>query len=248
MSNHPLIMHGALKFLDVPHAAGAANEIFEEDCYNFARIPAESIVLDVGAFYGEFAIRCAVEKHCRAIAYEPSADNRSILGMNRQLNGLTDDQLVVSALAIGTPCRRSFMHRPDHPAGSMFETEAKKHGCSGNSYEVEVAKLSDQIRIAKERWGDLPICVKMDCEGAEHEIFADYADWIDQVHVIAMEWHNYDGAYFRSLIEPKGFSVLVEGGGPKPRPLLDLSSGQWTWKEEPWGNIGAGLLFAERRS
>jgi FkbM family methyltransferase len=241
------ITYGTTKFLDVFHARALANEIFDEDCYNFARIPAETIVLDIGACYGEFAIRCAVEKRSRVIAYEPSSENRAILEQNRKLNDLTDDNFVVSSLAIGTPGRRTFMHRPEHPAGSMFETEAKKHGCTGNNYEVEVAALADQIRIAKERWGNLPICLKMDCEGAEHEIFANYADWIDQVQVIAMEWHDYDGVHFKSLIEPRGFTVLVEGGGPKPRPLWDPSNDRWTWKGEPWGSIGAGLLFAVRK-
>lgn len=241
------ITYNTIKLLNIPHAVGVANEIFIEDCYNFARIPVESIVLDVGAFYGEFAIRCAIEKRCHVIAYEPSIENRLVLATNRQLNGLAEDQLVISAFAIGTPGRRTFMYRPEHPAGSMFEAEAKKHGCTGSSYEVEIAELADQIQTVKARWGNLPICVKMDCEGAEHEIFANYSDWISQVNVIAMEWHNHDGAYFRSLIEPKGFSVLVEGGGPKPRPLLDPSSSCWTWKGEPWGNIGAGLLFAERK-
>ncbi len=243
---HPIFAYGPVKLLDVPHARAVANEIFEEDCYNFDRIPAKSIVLDIGSFYGEFAIRCAVEKECRVVAYEPSPDNRAILELNCQLNGLYGDQVVVSPLAIGTPGRRTFVHRPDHPAGSLLGIEATKHDCSGKSYEVEVGRILDEIARAKLHFGDGPICVKMDCEGTEHEIFADYTEWIDQVSVIAMEWHNFDGVHFRSLIEPRGFTVTVEGGGPKPRPLWDHVRHCWTWKGEPWGDIGAGLLFAER--
>jgi hypothetical protein len=127
----------------------------------------------------------------------------------------------------------------------MFEADAKKHGCIGTSYVVECVEISGQIKTARDRWGDLPIVLKMDCEGAEHEIFA-RTDWIDQVNIIAMEWHYYDGVHFKSLIEPKGFSVLVEGGGPKPRPIWDSSAERWMWKGSPWGNIGAGLLFAVR--
>jgi len=227
-----LLTYGAIKLLDVPHAAALAAEIFEEDCYNFDRIPVGTIVLDIGACYGEFAIRCAVEKRSRVIAFEPSSKNRAILEQNCRLNGLTEDDMVVSPLAVGAPGRRAFTHRPDHPAGSMFEAAAKGHGCVGTVEEVECASIADQIRIARERWGELPICVKMDCEGAEYEIFESRA-WVDLVSVIAMEWHFYDGDHFRRLLEPLGFSVFVEGGGPKPRPAWDPT-------------IGAGLLFAAR--
>lgn len=240
------ISYGRIRLLDVPHAASMAMEIFEEDCYRFERIPVGSIVIDVGACYGEFSIRSAVEKRCRVIACEPCAENRAILEQNKQINGLTDDDLVVSPLAIGDPGRRSFLYRPDHPAGSMFEVDATRHGCSGVSYEVECAGIAEQMANARGRWGNLPICLKLDCEGAEREIFASCDEWIGQVDVIAMEWHDHDGERFRSILSSRGFSVVVEGGGPKPRPLLGPELGSWTWKGEPCGSIGGGLLFAER--
>ncbi len=244
-----LLAYGAIKFLDVPHAAETANEIFEEDCYNFAQIPTEAIVLDVGGFHGQFAIRCAIEKRCRVMVFEPSAESRAVLSKNLQLNDLPRDQIFLSPIAIGTPGRRIFTYLPRHPAGSMLETETTKRGdiSGGVNYEVEVGAIADQIKIAKEKWGTAaPICLKLDCEGAEHEIFADHEAWIDQVRVIAMEWHNHDGVHFRSLLAKRGFSVIVEGGGPKPKPLWDPAAGHWTWKGAPWGDIGAGLLFAER--
>jgi FkbM family methyltransferase len=237
--------YGPIKFLDVPNAKALTNEIFEEDCYNFDRIPAGSIVLDIGACYGEFAIRCAVEKRCLVVAYEPSIENCAVLEINRELNGIGTDRFATLPCAVGKAGRRNFLHRADHPAGSLLEEEAKKHGVPGEGYVVDVVDLADQIERIRGRWGDLPICVKMDCEGAEHEIFGDLS-WIDQVRVVAMEWHNFDGDHFRKILEPKGFAVTVEGGGPKPRPLFDNATGLWTWKGQPWGAIGAGLLFAIR--
>jgi len=236
-SSEAFITRGSIKFLNVPHAAALVNEIFDEDCYSFDRIPPDTIVLDIGAFYGEFGIRCAVEKHCRVIAYEPSSENRTILELNRRLNDLKTENFVVSPLAIGTPGTRLFSHRSLHPAGSLLATEAAKHVAAdigtSSTYEVECVGILGEIQKAKDSWGDLPVCVKMDCEGAEHEIFANYADWIGQVSVIAMEWHNYDGDHFHSILAAQGFATHVEGGGPKPRPVWDPS-------------IGAGLLFAVR--
>ena len=236
VTDGPILRYGAVRLLNVPHAAAVAAEIFDDDCYRFECIPVQSIVLDVGAFYGELAIRCAVEKGCRVIAYEPSSENRTILDANRQLNGvpLPGCDFIVSPCAIGAPGRRSFLYRPEHPAGSMFETEARKHGIAGAGVYVDCVSLGNEIAEARLRWGaHLPVCVKLDCEGAEHEIF-ESLDWLGLVDVIMMEWHNHDGGHFRDLIAPRGFDVHVEGGGPKPRPAWDPS-------------IGGGLLIATRR-
>lgn len=243
-----ILNYGKIKFFDIFQAAAVANEIFEEDCYNFAQIPAESIVLDVGGFHGHFAIRCAIEKNCRVMTFEPCVTNRAVLEQNLRLNNLMPDQVTLSPLAIGTPGRRIFTYLPKHPAGSKLETTKGGNG-GGENYEVEVGAITDQLRAARRKWGATrTICLKLDCEGAEHEIFADYGDWIGQIHVVAMEWHAFDGAHFGSLLAARGFTVLIEGGGPKPRPLWDPTAGRWTWKGQPWGDIGAGLLFAERSS
>lgn len=227
--------YGDVKLLDVPHARALANEIFEEDCYDFARVPTGAVVLDVGACYGEFAIRCAVEKQCHVIAYEPSRANREVLEANKRLNGLSDDQLRISPCAVvGSVGKRIFMHRADHPAGSLLDVEAQKHGCVGETYEVDCTGLQQQVQVAHALWGRWsPIVLKLDCEGAEHEIFEDYPKWIDAISMLALEWHNYDGDVFRKIIAPQGFNVHVEGGGPKPRPAWDPT-------------IGAGLLIAVR--
>lgn len=227
----PILNYGAVKLLNVPHAEAVADEIFVQDCYNFDRIPHGSIVLDVGAFYGEFAIRCVVEKKCRVVAYEPSPTNRQVLELNRILNGCED--LIISPQAIGAPGRRSFTYRPDHPAGSMLSSSAQQQGVEGEREEIECVNLSRAIADARRSWDSGPIGVKMDCEGAEQEIFNELAYWIDDIDFIAMEWHNRDGAHFRSHLTAHHFDVLLEGGGPKPR----------TWNE----TIGGGLLFATRK-
>ena len=224
----PVLTFGAVRLLNVPHAAAVAREIFEEDCYGFEQIPSGAIVIDVGAFYGEFALRCAIERACRVVAYEPSRENRAILDLNRRLNGLSNETLVVSPLAIGTPGPRRFLQRREHPASSLLVDAS-----ASSSYDVECADLDGQIELARERWGDLPICVKMDCEGAEHEIFEKQA-WLDRVVRVVMEWHCYDGDHFRKILEARGFEVHLEGGGPKPRPAWDPT-------------IGGGLLIAARR-
>ena len=224
---------GKIRLLDVPHAANVAREIFDEDCYSFDRFPRGAVVIDVGAFYGEFSIRCALEKGCRVFAYEPCPRNREIFEKNRRLNGC-EGEIAISANAIGTPGSRSFLSRSDHPAGSLFAEEGARHGLTGNVSQIACVSLADEIRAIRRLFPKTPLCVKLDCEGAEHEIFADTA-WFSEVTLLVMEWHNHDGAFFRSLLKPHGFEVTLEAGGPKPRPPWDVT-------------IGGGLLFAIRGS
>lgn len=81
----PILTFGKnnIRLLNVPCAEVVASETFELDCYEFDRIPDGAAVLDVGAFHGTFALRCAIEKGCVVLAYEPCAANREILSTAR---------------------------------------------------------------------------------------------------------------------------------------------------------------------
>jgi len=229
-SQFPVLTYGKVRLLNVPHAEAVAREIFDEDCYAFDLIPEGAVVFGVGAFYGEFALRCVLEKNCLAYAFEPSAANLEILELNRKLNHYPD-RLLTFGRAVGRlgPC--AFVSRPDHPAGSMLADGAARHGITGTVAEVPCMAIGDVLSVAD---SGAPVVVKLDCEGAEREIFEDTA-WLDNVSVLVMEWHDHDGACFRDLVEARGFDVQLQGGGPKPRPAWDPS-------------IGGGLLWATRKA
>jgi FkbM family methyltransferase len=222
---------GDMRLLNLPHAEAVMNEVFTDDCYRINEIPRESIVLDVGGFYGEFGILCYMERNCKVMIFEPSLETFKILEFNVELNrsslrqSITDGDICQKWAAIGSATEmRKFTYREDHPAGSMFDVG----GC-----DISCLTLSSQIALVSKMWGDSPICVKLDCEGAEKEIFESDQSWMDAIDLITMEWHNYDGDYYANFLEKKGFRVELEGGGPKPRPKWDKT-------------IGGGLLFAKK--
>ncbi len=231
MNLDPFLTFGKVRLLNVPCMDVVAAEIFDQDCYELDLIPVGSVVLDVGAFYGAFAIRCAVEKRCIVIAYEPSRANGEILDLNVSINAPIH-QLRVRAHAVGAASgTRAFLSRPDHPAGSMFASEAAKYGLAGVDSDVHCTTIGEEISFYRSR--DLPLVVKLDCEGAEHEIFSDTA-WLKHVDVLVMEWHNRDGMHFKEVLESHGFEASIAGCGPKPRP-----------KWEP--GMAGGLLWAKKR-
>lgn len=236
----PILTFGSagVRLLNVPCTDVVAQEVFEQDCYELDLIPEGAIVLDVGAFYGEFALRCAIEKRCCVVAYEPCSRNREILGLNISLNEIglsrsSGSMVYIRPMAVGASCgQRAFLSRPEHPAGSMLASEAAKYDLAGVASEVECTTLEAEIAWTT-AGSSRPLVVKLDCEGAEHEIFSDLT-WLDCVSVLVMEWHDRDGAHFRDVLASHGFDASIAGSGPKPRP---------TW--EP--GMAGGLLWAVRR-
>jgi len=232
--NNPILNYGNVRLLNVPFAKAVADEVFLEDCYRFDEIPDDSVVFDIGGFYGEFGIRCWKEKKCLVSVYEPSLINFQILQLNVELNknncGIAID--IYRAVISGEEGLRSFSYNPDHPAGSILS--GFTHTYDNVIAEcVESFRLKPQTQLAKFRYPHKKICVKMDCEGAEKEIFESDQTWMDDVDLVTMEWHNYDGDYYAGFLEKKGFVVELEGGGPQPRPKWDKT-------------IGGGLLFAKK--
>lgn len=217
------LRYGRIRLLDVPHAKVVADEIFDQDCYYLDTFPERALVIDVGAFYGEFALRSAVEKRSRVFAYEPSPENRRVLEENCRANlellrQEGTPEITILPVALGRSGRRGFMTRPEHPAGSMFADAAVGYGLIGSVSEVDCVNLADEVERLHAEFPGEPICLKLDCEGAEVEIFEGSLSWLRLVSLVTMEWHNQNGRHFRDLFEREGFSTKLEGGGPKPRP------------------------------
>ena len=221
-----------IKFLNVPHTPAVLDEVLIQDCYNINEIPDGCVVVDVGAFYGEFGLLCSAAKGCPVFGFEPSKTNHSIAQFNTYLNcGRTSTKHInIKHAAIGSRNgTATFFHREDHPAGSSLSEMPESI-----PETVQVLRLSRVVESILSKLGDRRrICIKMDCEGSERDIFDNDPGWMDQVKIVTMEWHNHDGDYYGGLLEQRGFKVHLEGGGPKPRPKWDKS-------------IGGGMLFATK--
>lgn len=230
MNASPIINVGPVRLLNVPHASAVAQEVWADDCYRLSEIPDGSVVIDAGAFYGEFGLICRVAKNCDVIALEPAPPNLEIACLNVRLNGVDNNFLLLCA-AVAAGFGRSFKYRPDHPAGSLLETYGQD--VTGIGLSVSCVTMRDILDDVHQRHGDkAKIVVKLDIEGAEREVFAD-TSWLAAVSIVTMEWHNHDGDRYAAILCNHGFDVDVTGGGPPPRPPWDPS-------------IGGGLLFARR--
>jgi len=163
--------------LELPAAEQGAQEhefhkIVLEDCYRLKEVPRASTILDIGANIGLFAIAARhkfpnATIHC----YEP---NPSVLPYLRshadQVGALCFSEAV--GLSDGTISLETSQD------GSLFSVT--KENASG-----QIDQLSFSRCVAKLGNVDL---LKLDCEGAEWEIFKDRETW-QRVHNLVMEYH-----------------------------------------------------------
>jgi len=209
-----------IKFKFGRHGRGVITEVFKEDCYNIHSIPKESIVLDIGAHIGTFALRCAKERDCHVYAYEPSPSNFRFLFENVKLNNL-EDKVKIFQKAIGERCEtREFHTNPEHPAGSSLYL--KSHPSFKDkplmTSNVEVITLKQIFEDNDLTWCDV---MKIDCEEAEREVFTDQSiPYFSLVGYLILEWHNYDGHVYSDYLGSLGFDVLLTGTG-LPQPPYD---------------------------
>lgn len=221
---------GAVRLLNLPHAEPVAVEVIVDDCYRISSIPHGALVIDIGAFYGEFTFLAFSQGH-DVWAFEPNPDNFEILMLNHVIAG-SNNSVKIFNYGVGIKTeQRSFIKNDEHPAGSRFRLEDQGDIMIPRP-QIKVESMASII--ARAALLELPIFVKMDCEGMEKEIFKD-SSWLPFVTAITMEWHNYDGDLYRDILMSHGFTVELEGGGPPPRPAWDKS-------------IGRGLLHARRAS
>lgn len=222
MNSTPFLDYGKIRLLNVPHAATLAEESIVQDCYQIKELKGQWAVADIGACYGEFAFFAQSLGHI-VHAYEPSPDSVQVILLNEtsttSLAGCFDE-IVGSNNGDST-----HWYRPHHPAGSGPDC--------GDGIPSLCKTVSMTLVIERLKRFKLPIFVKMDCEGAEVEIFKHIDEWIEGVQAISMETHHNDADVFGKMLEDHGFNVKLSGTCPYPLP--------------PWtkGMIG-GLVIARK--
>lgn len=155
-----------------------------EGPYDFESIPFEpgDVVLDIGAHQGITSMYLAKRfPGLRIYAYEPIPENFERLLHNLEVNGVKNVKAYPWAV---TADGRSFaMLRGNHSAeGSGFFNPLLAHvAFPVKSTSIPAILGRHHIKRVK--------LLKLDCEGAEHEILADSAGWMDRIDYVRGEIH-----------------------------------------------------------
>lgn len=162
-------------------------EIFLREDYGV--VPDGAVILDLGANIGVFSVYAATTARAVTIyAYEPTADFYRLMQENVRLNRL-DGAVKCFNSAVGSNAQE----RELFVEGSelFFPTLVAPHG-DGATRKVRVpcTTLAEIVDANGLQRVDL---LKMDCEGAEYEIFYSLpAAYFDRIKAIRMEYHNLD--------------------------------------------------------
>jgi FkbM family methyltransferase len=187
--------------------------IIKETCldhdYERGQVPIEKgwTVLDIGAGFGDFSI-CVAREHpdARVYAFEPLPESLALLEENLSLNGIQNVKRFPWAvwgeggtLVLRTATGLSGQHTATPSAGKGVEEPIS---VSSVTLDQIFAKLG------------LVRCdfLKIDCEGAEYEIFFHASrETLARIRHIAMEYHDgvtkYSHHDLVRLFEQNGFEV-----------------------------------------
>lgn len=177
---------------------------------NFIPITENSIVVDVGAHIGAFCV-IAAKNARRVVAFEPDPDNYQMLKKNTELNKLTNVHIFEMAVS-GYSGHRDMYFFGDSSTGSH-----SLYNAGGTSIvKKRVRTISIEEIMKRERLPRVDF-LKLDCEGAEHDILRNMSpETADKIMCIAMETHGLEGESCIDIparLQELGFEVRVEHNG-----------------------------------
>ena len=173
-------------------------DLLLDDCYKLSEVPSSiRTVVDIGCHAGLFSIAARIRWPDSVIhSYDPNPDMRPYWTGHAEQTGFQGHQEAVG-LSAGTvsllPNADSVLTRTEHS-------------------EVGIPQIP--FRTVLDRLGGRVDLVKLDCEGAEWDIFKDHESW-QKVKYLTMEFHLSAG-YSHTLselvqvVEDLGFTITCQ--------------------------------------
>ncbi len=190
------------------------NEIFIENDYGFSTSE-KVILIDIGANVGIASLFFSkLECVQKVYAFEPVLDTYNQAKYNLKLNEAISKVVSLNNFGLG---------ESDREETFVFDKNVKGNtgirGKLSNSYlnnvttievKVEIKNASEQInKIVKEN-PDTKIVIKMDCEGAEYEIFDDISKsgCINNIDMFILEWHDKGPSSIENILTKNQFNLF----------------------------------------
>ena len=152
-------------------------------------IPEESVLWDVGANIGLYAIYAAKARNCRVFAFEPSVFNLELLARNIFLNTL-QSQVTIVPFALSDKLGSSMFKMSNTEWGGALSTFDKNLDQNGDvmnevfEYSTIGISIDDAVKLLEI---SAPKFIKIDVDGIEHFILRGGADVLNKVESVLVE-------------------------------------------------------------
>jgi FkbM family methyltransferase len=158
------------------------NEIFYEKIYNndFVCVAENDIVFDIGFNYGFFTLDALTYKPKKVIGFEPNPK------LVKLFNELDIDSVELHQVAVSDKAGSTIFYENNFSGKSSIHSDINSD-TSSNSYQVNICSFNDMA----EQY-DVIDYLKVDCEGAEYEIFESIPKEFltNRIRKIALEFHH----------------------------------------------------------
>jgi FkbM family methyltransferase len=158
------------------------NEIFYQKVYNndFVCVAENDIVFDIGFNYGFFTLDALTYKPKKVIGFEPNPN------LVKLFNRLHIDSVELYQSAVSDKAGSTIFYENNFSGKSSIHSDVNSD-TSSNSYQVNICSFNDMA----EQY-DVIDYLKVDCEGAEYEIFESIPNEFltNRIRKIALEFHH----------------------------------------------------------
>jgi FkbM family methyltransferase len=158
------------------------NEIFYQKVYNndFVCVAENDIVFDIGFNYGFFTLDALTYKPKKVIGFEPNSK------LVKLFNQLEIQSVELHKAAVSDKTGTTIFYENDFSGKSSIHSDVNAD-TKLNSYQVNICSFND---MAKQY--DVIDYLKVDCEGAEYEIFESIPKEFltNRIRKIALEFHH----------------------------------------------------------
>jgi FkbM family methyltransferase len=158
------------------------SEIFYEKIYNndFICVAENDIVFDIGFNYGFFTLDALTYKPKKVIGFEPNPK------LVKLFNQLEIESVELNQIAVSNKVGSAIFYENNFSGKSSIHNDINSD-TSSNSYQVKICSFNDMA----EQY-DVIDYLKVDCEGAEYEIFESIPKEFltNRIRKIALEFHH----------------------------------------------------------
>lgn len=208
-------------FVESPEEIFIISEVFVDRDYHFS-INERAVVIDIGANIGIsslfFSTLSGVEK---IYSFEPVLDTYNQAQYNFSLNENISKVVQFSNVGLGKNNRSEvFIFNKDMKGNTGVRGELSPSYSSKDhvftEVNVSICDASEKISAISNENSGKKIVVKMDCEGAEYEIFENLVanNCLTKIDVFMIEWHDKGPKEIEEALKTNNFSYFSRNLGP----------------------------------